>query len=87
MVYPEVADEANRGKKASPTGRTEVGRCCSVGAGGSGLACSTFLFSLEGSVLPCNVGSSDDGMVPRESVRSKKLSGLSANVEVFQGDL
>jgi len=35
---PEVADEANPGKEASPTGRAEVGRRC-VGAGGSSLAC------------------------------------------------
>ena len=34
MVCPEVADEANPGKEASPTGRAEVGRRCAVGAGG-----------------------------------------------------
>ena len=34
---------ANPGKGASPTGRAEVVRRSAVGAGGSGLACGTFL--------------------------------------------
>ena len=44
-MCPEVVDEANPGKKASPTGRTEAVRCSAVGSGGSGLACS--MLSLE----------------------------------------
>ena len=46
-MCPEVADETNPGKKASPTGSAEVGRCCAFGADCSALACSTFLLSLE----------------------------------------
>ena len=64
-----MADEANPAKEASPTGREdEVGRCCAVGAGGSGLACGTLLLRLEGSALLCSVGSFDDGIVPGGSV-------------------
>ena len=54
MVCPEVADEANPGEEASPTGRAVVGRCR---AGGSGLACSSLLLGLEGPVLFHCVGS------------------------------
>ena len=43
-VCPKVAVEANPGKKASRTSRAEVGICCEVGAGGSGLPCSTLIF-------------------------------------------
>lgn len=77
------ADEANPGKEASPAGRLEVGRCCAVGAGGSGLTFSTFLLSLEGSVPIGSGGSFDDGIAPGRSVRGKKLPGFSANIDVF----
>ena len=41
-----MADEANPAKAASPRGRAdEMGRCCAVGAGASGLGCSTFLLN------------------------------------------
>ena len=46
-MCPEVADEANLGKEASPTGRAEVGRHCAVGADGYGLGCCTLLLSLK----------------------------------------
>ena len=81
-----MADKANPGKKASAKGRAEVVRCYAVGTGGSVLACSTFLLSLEESTLLCSFGSFDDGMAPGGSVRGEALPGLSANVEVFQGD-
>ena len=81
-MCPEGTDEANPGKKASPTGRAEVGRCCAVGAGGFDLACSTFLLSLEESALLCTVGSFDR-IAPGGSVRGEKLSVLSANVLVL----
>ena len=42
---------------------------------------------LGGSALLCSVGSFDDRIAPGGSVRGKKLPGMSANVEVFQGDL
>ena len=70
-MCPEVADEANPGKEASPTVRAEVGRRCAVGAGDTGLACCTFLFSLKGPALPCCVGSFDDEMAPGGSVRGE----------------
>ena len=41
-MCPEVADEANPGKKASPTGRAEVGRRCAAGAGVSGPCAARF---------------------------------------------
>ena len=63
-MCPEVADEAKPGKKASPAGEVEVGRCLAVGGGGSGLACSMFLLNLEGTVLLFSVGSFDDGIAP-----------------------
>ena len=50
-MCPEVADEANPGKEASPTGRAEVGRRCAVGADGSCLACCTLLLGLRGPTL------------------------------------
>ena len=50
-MCPEVADEANLGEEASPTGRAEVGRRCAVGADGSGLACCTLLLGLKGPTL------------------------------------
>ena len=86
-MCPGVADEANLGKKGSPTGRTEVGRRCAVGAGGSGLACCTFPLSLKGPALLCCVGSFGDEMAPEGCVRGERLPGLSANVKVLQGDL
>ena len=79
----EVADEANPGEKASPTGIAEVGRRCAVGADGSGLACCTLLLSLKGPMLLCCAGSFCDEVVPVGSVRGKPFSGLSADVEVF----
>ena len=59
-MCPEVTYEANLGQKTSPTGRAEVGRCCAAGAGGSGIACSTFLLGLDGSVVIYSVSSFDD---------------------------
>ena len=70
-MCPEVADEANLGKKASPTGRAEVGRHRAVGAGGSGLACCTFLLSLKGPALLSFMGSFDDERAPGGSVQGE----------------
>ena len=42
-LSPEVADGANPGKEASPTGGAEVGGGCAVGAGGSGFSHLAFL--------------------------------------------
>ena len=64
-MCPEVADEANPGKEASPTGRAVVGRCR---AGCSGLACSSLLLGLEGTVLFRCVGSFGDEVAPAGSV-------------------
>ena len=82
-MFPEVADEANPGEEASPTGRAEVGRRCAVGAGGSGLACCTPLLCLKGPTLLCCVGSFCDEVAPAGSVEGKRFPGLSADVEVF----
>ena len=61
-MCPEVAGEANLGKKASPTGRAEagsaevgtavMGRHCAVGAGDSDLPGCSFLLSLKGPCAP-----------------------------------
>ena len=76
------------GKEASPTGRAEVDRRCAVAAGGSGLACFTFLLSLKGPALLCCVRSlADNEMAPGGSVRGERLPRLSADVKVFQEDL
>ena len=84
---PEVADEANPGEEASPTGRTEVGRGRAVGAGGSGLACCTFLLCLKGPALLCCGGTFGDEMAPRGSVRGQCLPGFCIDLKVIQGDL
>ena len=56
------------------------------GAGGSGLACCTFLLNLKGPALLCCVGPFDDEMAPgaRGSVRGECLLGLSADVKYFR---
>jgi len=46
MVCPEVADETNPRKEASPTGRAEVGRGCAISASGSFLAYCSLLVGL-----------------------------------------
>ena len=70
-MCPEVADETNPCKEASPTGRAEEGRRCTVSAGGSSLACFPFLLSLKGPALLCCVGSFDDVMALGGSVRGE----------------
>jgi len=82
-VCPEVADETNPGKEASPTGRAEVGRGCAVSAGGSFLAYCSLLLGLTGPTFLCCVGSFGDELAPGGSVGGKRLPGLSADVEVF----
>ena len=82
-MCPEVADKVNLGKEASPTGRAEVSRRCTVGADGSGLACCTLLLSLKGPTLLCCVGSFCDEVAPAGSVGGKRFPGLGADVEVF----
>ena len=67
-MCPEVADEANPGEEASPTGRAVVGRCYAGGAGGSDLVCSSLLLGLEGPALFCCVGSFGDEVAPAGSV-------------------
>ena len=66
-MWPEVADEANSGEEAPPTGRAVVGRCRAGGGGGSGLACSSLLLGLEGPALFCCVGSFGFEVAPAES--------------------
>jgi len=51
-------------------------------AGGSGLACSKVLLSLEDLRSSASMSSLDFEMALRGSVRREKLPGLSANVEV-----
>ena len=77
-----MADETNPGKEASLTGRTEVGRGCAVSAGGSFLAYCSLLLVFTGPSL-CYVGSFGDELAPAGSVGGKKLSVLSADIEVF----
>jgi len=82
-VCPEVADETNSGKEASPTGRAEVGRGCAISASGSFLAYCSLLVGSTGPTLLCCVGSFGDELAPGGSVGGKRLAGLSADVEVF----
>ena len=82
-MCPEVADETNPGKEASPTGRAEVGRGCAVSAGGSFHAYCSLLLGLTGPAFLCCVGSFGDELAPVGSVGGKKLPGISADVEVF----
>ena len=70
-MYPEVGNEANLGKDASPSGRVEVGRRCAVGAAGPGLACCTVLLSLNGPALLSCVGSFENEMALEGSIRSQ----------------
>ena len=70
-MCPEVANEANPGEETSPKGRALVGRCRAGGAGGSGLACSSLLLSLEGPALFRCVGSFGHEMAPAGSVASR----------------
>jgi len=82
-VCPEVADETNPGKEASPTGRAEVGRGCAISASGSFLAYCSLLVGLTGPAFLCCAGSFGDELAPGGSVGGKRLPGLSADVEVF----
>ena len=81
-MCPEVADKANPGKEASPTGRAEVAKRRAVGAvhGGSSLACCTFLLNMNGPALLRCLGCFDDELVPGGSVRGERLPGLNADV-------
>ena len=56
-MRPEVAGDADPGKEAPPTDRTEVGRGCAVGAGSSGLLHLAFLLGLLKVALFCCVSS------------------------------
>ena len=78
-----MADETNPGKEASPTGRAEVGRGCAISASGSFLAYCSLLVGSTGPVFLCCVSSFGDELAPGGSVGSKRLPGLSADVEVF----
>jgi len=82
-VCPEVADETNPSKEASPTGRAEVSRGCAVSAGDSFLACCSLLLGLTEPAFLYYVGSFGYELAPGGSVRGKRLLGLSTDVEVF----
>jgi len=56
-MRPEVAGDADPGKEAPPTDRTDVGRGCAVGAGSSGLPHLAFLLGLLKVALFCCVSS------------------------------
>ena len=63
-MCPEVADETNPGKEASPAGRVEVGRGCAISASGSFLAYCSLLVGLTGPAFLCCLGSFGDELAP-----------------------
>ena len=85
-MSPEVADEANLSKKASPTGRAEVGSSDVVGAG-----CSSFphpAFVLCSSVLCSSVLRAPNAVAQRqEGLSAASVSQDTVNGEVFERKL
>ena len=82
----KVAGEANPGKEASPTGWTEVGRGCDVGAGPSDLLHLRFLLGMLYTLPLCSSGSCCDSVALGGVISRKRLPGLCVNGEVFEVD-
>ena len=81
----EVADEANPGKKASPTGRERLVDAVPLVLVALALCASCFYLAWRDlHSLLYNVGSFDNGIAPGGSVRGEKLSRLSAFRETFR---